>query len=167
MSLMDTLKNRSTPSALPPETAVPVVAAPVVEAPVGKVVITDIPEEPVVEAPKKRGRPSKAKTEAPPVKADDEVAPLQLFVNCIPSGPYTDLTAYVGETVTAVAQAAQLEDPRISDSGPLAFGKWKGLIAAAAKCAPPTGRCVIWRSDLAEPIIEALAVLAELVVRGI
>jgi hypothetical protein len=129
---------------------------------------------PVAEEKPRRTRKAKeAAPAAPPAAgtetpaADDAVEPLVLFVNCTPTrSPFVDLTGYVNELASELAQKCSLPDVRTASEGACAFGKWGGLLSAMAKDNPPTGQCVIWRGDLADPVIEALAGIASEVVRG-
>lgn len=146
------------------------------------------PEAPAAEAKPKRTRKAAAPaaTAAPgaPVAPTAPVAPatpaappattevaqgapgLRIYYNCVPNKPYRDLSVYVAELAKAIAASASTEDVRIQDAGPLSYGKWVGYMAEAARQQPPTGDCVIWKSDLADPVFNALAPLAELVVRA-
>jgi hypothetical protein len=91
---------------------------------------------------------------------------LRLYINCVPNTPYTDLTGYVQKIAKELAVAGAIEDIRISDSGPYAYNKWTGYMAAQALANPPAGDCVIWKHDLAEPVINALSGVAVQVIRG-
>ncbi|MBU1767885.1 MAG: hypothetical protein KJ648_07275, partial [Candidatus Omnitrophica bacterium] len=91
---------------------------------------------------------------------------LRLFINCVPNTPYTDLTSYCHKLANELAQAAGIEDIRIQDTGPFAFNKWTGYMAAQARTNPPAGDCVIWKGDISDPIISALSGLAVQVIRG-
>lgn len=79
----------------------------------------------------------------------------------------TDLSGYVADLAASVAAAAGAPDVRFADpKGPLGYGGWRGAMAAAALKSPPSGVCAISSGDLADPVIEALAPLAEVLIRG-
>lgn len=132
------------------------------------------PEAPA--APKaKRGRPpGKAKSTASEVASGEAQAAhlsgLILVIDSAVSGPVDlDLDPYVAGLVEAVcaSQTPAIPDPRLADpKGPLGYGGWRGALAAAAKASAPTGLCTISRSELADPVIEALIPLAQFVIKG-
>lgn len=114
----------------------------------------------------KRGRKAKADTtEAPQLGAG-----LVLIVNGIGIGKNgeasKDLAPLVTEIAAKLAKASNVPDVRMGGNGPLGFGAWKGAMAEAAKQAAPSGVCHLFSSDLADPVIEALAPLATLVIRN-
>lgn len=175
----------STASVLPPDApksdpakaAVPPPAAPppAVTASQAPATASQAPATAAPVAPKRPGRKPKA-APAPAAAAPqgqaaapaEDAGDLILFVNCVPSSPYTDLTAYVAQIAADVAKVASVEDVRVAPEGnALAFGKWPGYLAAHAKGNPPTGQCVIFSSQLADPVIEALASIALEVIRGV
>ena len=127
------------------------------------------------EAPKKRGRPPGKKTTGAMATAEsvatgeataDMLSGLVLCVDASATGAQ-DLTAYVADLAASIAASAGVPDVRFTPKdNALAFSAWKGALAAAARQSPPSGVCVIYSSDLAEPVIEALAGMASLVIRG-
>jgi hypothetical protein len=92
---------------------------------------------------------------------------LVLCVDCTPNAGARDLTGYVADLAASVARSANVPDVRFAPKdNPLAFSAWRGALAAAARESPPTGLCAIYSSDLSEPVIDALAGIASLVIRG-
>lgn len=92
------------------------------------------------------------------VETDD----LVLLVDVTLLGVGTDLTQYVADLASKVAAMFQVPDVRLGEgNGPLGFGKWKAALALAAKENPPKGLCFIQRSELSDPIIEALRPIAK------
>lgn len=103
-----------------------------------------------------------AKSDAPPEAAKGST--FDLYVDAIPSVPYTTLDAYVARLHTAII----IEGAGQPDMALVDYGKGKGLMRAAAAAEPPApGVYVIFSSDLAAPVIEALAPLARVVTRGV
>ena len=103
----------------------------------------------------------------PPLRAQIPVDGLRLYVNCVPNKPFTDLSGYVQELASRIAKTCGVDDIRVAADGPLAFGKWQGVLAALVREEPPhAGRFVAYSSQMTDPVIEVLAGLAEEVVRG-
>jgi hypothetical protein len=124
---------------------------------------------PVEDKPKRGRKPKAAKAEAgTEAAATDGDDVLVLFVDCVPVGDVNvhDLAGYVVEVADKVAKAAGVDDVRLAPKdNPLAYGAWRGALAAAARSEAPTGYCTIGSGDLADPVIEGLAAVAALVVR--
>ena len=96
-------------------------------------------------AAKKRGRPSKeevaaraaaAGTSSPAV--DEAHHDVLLFINAIPPGHFTNLSAYTRELVAEIEEEFKVADIRIAplDSN-IAYRKWEGALAASVKLTPP------------------------------
>jgi hypothetical protein len=82
---------------------------------------------------------------------------------------YTDLSVLVADLAAQAAAAANVPDVRLADKASnLAYGGWRGALAAAAlvQSTELRGLCVITTSELSEPVIEALAPRAAVVIRG-
>lgn len=114
--------------------------------------------------------PAAPVTQTPSVAADvptvDADPKLILLVDCSCTAA-TDLSFFVKKCCDTVAQRFGAPDVRLGHkNSDLGFGGWKALIALEAAQAKPVGICSITSSELADPIIEALAPLATLVVRG-
>lgn len=109
---------------------------------------TPKPEEP---AKKKAGRPAGSKNKV----ASDQV--IVLVNNACPAAE--DLMPYVQGLCDALAKKANLADVRLAEKGSdLAYGAWKAILAVMAKTnPPPPGLYVIQRTELTEPVIEALS----------
>lgn len=103
------------------------------------------------EAPKKRGRPV-GSTNKP------KLAELIVLVNnSCPAAE--DLTPYVQGLCDALAKKANVADVRLGEKGSdLAYGGWKAMLHVMAKTnPPPAGLYVVQRTELSEPVIEALS----------
>lgn len=124
------------------------------------------------EAPKKRGRPKKSET---PIANDTpRSAPtaegLELFVDCIPTGQFADLSAYVESLCERLATTEDVVDIRCAPNDSVfAFGKWKGYLAALAKKEPPpAGTYVIMsRDERAQVVAEALKAQCSVFAKGV
>lgn len=100
-------------------------------------------ETTATETPKgKRGRSAKAAegvaTSASEVPAVDGV--LRLYIDCIPAHPSRSLDAYVAGLCSKLCEEYNVPDVRCGDgqNHPLAFGKWKGALAARVRATPPS-----------------------------
>lgn len=116
----------------------------------------------------KRGRKPKAAEVAAsaPVGGDALILIVDGVALSANGGASRDLTAYVHDLATKAANAAGVPDVRMaSKDSPLAFGGWKGALAAAARQNPPKGICHVARGELADAVIEGLAPIASMVVR--
>ena len=133
-----------------------------------------VPADPKPEG-KKRGRPTKEEAAA---KAAAEGTPVpssgfMLLIDCATNQQTTDLNAVVGAWAKKLALETDLLDVRLApkknkegEDHVLAFGGWKGMLAGIARDNVPAGVCSINSSELNDPVIEALAGVASLVVRG-
>lgn len=95
-----------------------------------------------------------------------------VYIDCLPSSTSTlqSLEAYVAETIDAVTKAVSLVDLRMAPEGhPLAFGKWKGALAARVRaCPPPAGAWFLLARDDEQRNVIAGALLGLVdVVRGV
>lgn len=83
---------------------------------------------------------------------------VRLFVNCLPlSGNVKALESYVSARAQSIAVAASVSDIRLAPGTPLAFGAWKGALAAAVKMSPPeAGDYYATTGDMSDVVVEAL-----------
>lgn len=81
-----------------------------------------------------------------------------IYVNCVPPVPCERLETYIFNTVNALAESAGEPDIRCSNKDMLAFGKWRGVLAAAVKESPPQGSFTVTckGDDFAEVVVGAL-----------
>lgn len=112
-------------------------------------------------AKRKAGRPKKPDEGVPTDSAPREGGEIEIYVNAFPTGGAEDLGPYVAALCQAVCKAASADDVRVAPSkdSPLAFGGWKGVLAAFAREAPPKpGRYVlIVAGEVAEAVADGLA----------
>lgn len=173
----DPVPNLISPPDVPAEVAVQVTVAEATQAGPAPVATAPAEDKP------KRGRKPKAEPTAgsttvdatptapaaapqAPVPESKDPTQLILLVDCSCTAA-TDLAFYVKKTCDAVAQRFGAPDVRLGHkNSDLGFGGWKALIALEAAQTKPVGICSISSGELADPIIEALAPLATLVVRG-
>lgn len=132
-----------------------------------------LPEAPPAEKPK-RGRPRKA-AEAPATPAtiaEPGAASLELYVDCVAEGlEATSLAPYVEQLCEALCAQFKATDVRCAaEDTPLAFGKWKGVLASMTRaCPPPAGAytLLIEGSELRQVVAEALRGKCAVYVRGV
>lgn len=87
----------------------------------------------------------------------------ELYINCIPSTQYTLLDSYIAKIHFEVCEASGQPDMRLIE-----YGKGKGGLAARVRETPPVpGSYVVFGSEIADVIIEALAPMAVRVTRGV
>ena len=87
---------------------------------------------------------------------------LLLFVGCCPNIAAESLDGYVAELHANLRETFGVDDIRfVSDkNSPLAYGAWKGALAALVRASPPPSRpYVAQRGELTDVVIEALAPL--------
>jgi type IV secretory pathway VirB10-like protein len=130
------------------------------------------------EAPK-RGRRTKAKMEAARAAEAQAAGTAQstgftLFVNAIPNTSFTDLSAYIADVTGDMEQQFGVPDVRavMDDKSPIAFGRWKGVLAGLVKQSPPPpGAYAAFTkgNELTEVVVEALSSLCApgALVRGV
>lgn len=114
----------------------------------------------------KRGRPAGSKiaradgTSPAPVAFEGDG--FDLYIDCIPSGAFTSLDTYVSEMLAELCEDQGVIDVRCGpDTGPLAYGKWRGVIASMVRSSPPVGVCVIiCDNEVKKEVAAALAPLA-------
>lgn len=125
-------------------------------------------EVPATEEKTKLPRKAKAVKEAKEASNVEEtnstVGGIHLYVNAIPGGPFTSLDYYIRSAVRQVEETFDVADIRCAPNAesPLAFGKWKGVLAAMVRTQPPSeGAYVAFTrgNELAETVVEALAPL--------
>lgn len=106
------------------------------------------------------------KTDVPtsPIAQDATLAPtsdqVEIYVNAVPRGPFADLAPYVAEKCAKIAAAMKVDDIRVAGKdSPLAYGGWRGALAAVIRDEPPApGRYVLFvATELGEVAAEALA----------
>lgn len=61
----------------------------------------------------------------------------QVYVNCIPTAPFTDLRAHVAAVAAELAARAEAHDIRLSKKDTLDFGRWKAALEVALRTRPP------------------------------
>ena len=142
--------------------------------------LTDLPA-------KKRGRPKKTDEHVvttPVLPIDTAVSTelsayttkvvspdLNLFVDAVTSTPTQSLAPYIDATLKELCEKASTVDIRCcSGDSPMAFGKWKGVLAATVRAnPPPLGSYSLDArgSEISECVIEALRPLCTLYVRGV
>ncbi|WP_404370422.1 RecB family exonuclease [Corallococcus coralloides] len=124
------------------------------------------PEQPALaasdEAPRRKRR-TKAEMEA--ARAVEPMQPaevsLSLFVDCVPNCPVEPLASYVGRMVAKIEQECGVVDIRVApNDSPLAYGKWKGVLAATIRAEPPEpgtyAALGVAGSELMQVAVEAL-----------
>ena len=133
---------------------------------------------PVTEAPPKKTRASKKVAapvmaeEPPAVIVPDAPPPLRLYVGCRPDAGSIRLDDYIADAVSRMAAKFETKDVRIAPdrNSPIAFGGWKGILAAFVRASPPSPGSyhVTPGGDFADIVIESLASFlpAENVVRA-
>ncbi|TXH08598.1 MAG: hypothetical protein E6R03_17960 [Hyphomicrobiaceae bacterium] len=117
-------------------------------------------EEPKVEK-KKWGKKEKKVDADGPVQAslDDGFV---LVVDRPIVGAGTDLAPYVAGLCQKLCEKFNLPDVRLATGDNLlAFGRWKAMLGGLAAENPPKGLCFLMRSELNDPVIEALLPLAK------
>jgi len=105
-----------------------------------------------------------------------------LFIDCIPSSGAIAFAGYVDARLDTIREAfPDLIDVRLAPKKgknaegkdvdhPLAYGGWKGVLAAECRLNPPQGNlCAlgVYGSEFMQVAIEALEPLAKVVVRGV
>lgn len=141
-----------------------------VSPPVGTGVIIATPAAAPAEQPKRgRGRPKKDPG-AP--GAQPAGSGLALFVDCMVEGADTDsLQDYVDQLVGQLCDGLKVTDLRCApDDSPLAFGKWKGILATFAKSSPPPAGAyslLMEGSEIRACVVEALRGLCTTYVKGV
>nr|WP_253905981.1 PD-(D/E)XK nuclease family protein [Corallococcus exiguus] len=114
------------------------------------------------EAPRRKRR-TKAEMEAARAGAPTQPAEasLSLFVDCVPNCPVEPLAGYVGRMVARIEQECGVVDIRVApNDSPLAYGKWKGVLAATIRAEPPEpgtyAALGVAGSELMQVAVEAL-----------
>jgi hypothetical protein len=138
-----------TAKAAPVAALVAPIAAPV--APTPAPVATPAPVE---DAPKKT-RAKKTETAEPKAEAkveakvEESASRVELFIDCTPGGSTNRLEDYIAQKVKAIEERYAVADIRIGGprlengaESPIAYGKWKGVLAYIVKSQPPRGRSV-------------------------
>lgn len=138
-------------------------------------------------APKKRGRPPKAKTETvsapgafvPPVQdTSRETSDLEVYVDAIPNCEFESLHPYLDHILVQLCtkfSPGGLQDVRCAPKdSPLGFGGWRGAIRAMVmECPPPPARYYLdtRSNEIAAEAADAMRVVCErssaLYVKGI
>ncbi len=106
----------------------------------------------------------------PTPPASQPAAGILLFVNCVPSiSECQGLEGYIEDITSRISSNCNVADIRASEHEALKFGKWKGLVAAAVRNKPPLPGAyrILGRSELYDIVIEALAPMCMLLVRGV
>nr|WP_253906039.1 PD-(D/E)XK nuclease family protein [Corallococcus exiguus] len=114
------------------------------------------------EAPRRKRR---TKSEMEATRAGEPTRPaeasLSLFVDCVPNCPVEPLAGYVGRMVAKIEQECGVVDIRVApNDSPLAYGKWKGVLAATIRAEPPESGTYaalgVAGSELMQVTVEAL-----------
>lgn len=166
MGLLDQLKQSIVAAGGTPQTFTAVLAenSGVVSGGAGSVTVTETVtlSEPIPD-PKPAAPEAKRKPREPKAK---EPETLTLLVDCF-SSKATDITPWALDLAKNLAATWKLQDIRVAPKdSQMAYGGWRAVIAAEALKTAPTGVCYIARSELTEPVIEALSAVAGMVVRG-
>jgi hypothetical protein len=142
-------------------------------APVVAAAASAVPAAVAVEKPKKT--PKAAKAEPGPTATvypvAEIVAPagngITLLINCFTPGA-KDLSGYVAGLANEAAEACKSPDLRIAGNDTVAgYGKWPGVMASLVREKKlPAGVYFTERSQLSDPVIEALIPMCSTVVRG-
>lgn len=80
------------------------------------------------------------RSEVAPETPADTSGEFHLYIDCIPDREgltFVSLEPYVDRITAALAKHAKVSDIRFAPETPLAFGAWKGALAAACKQNPP------------------------------
>lgn len=150
-------------------------AANVIEASLAAQAAAQAPDDP---APKpKRGRPPGKKGEGatqtgPAAPGSEATDRLVVFVDAIPSRDYASLEPWLRELRATLCrnEGPKCVDPRlVADSSGLAFGKWRGAMAALARAQPPAPDVyvVVRPDELMSAALEGLREIADLFVVGV
>ena len=141
-----------------------------------------LPPGSVAAAPaEKKTRTRKAKetgstpATTPPTAAENDADGIELFVDAIPSTPYTDLAGKVDEWAAALAAAFNADDVRCAgEDTPIGYSKWKGGLAAFVDAKVkdgdlPPGTYVLFarRNEVHDVAAAAIRKHCTLFVRGI
>lgn len=126
-------------------------------------------------APEPEAKPkrTRAKTEVLVAPAPEPVRFLdfEIFVDCMPTAPSKSLNAYVAPLVEKIREKFEVLDVRCAPHAdhPLAFGKWKGILAAMIRETPPApGLYVAAGVKHNDALAEAVQVLdAHVIARGV
>ncbi|RKH34947.1 PD-(D/E)XK nuclease family protein [Corallococcus praedator] len=175
MALMDRILKPQTPPT-PPAASAPAQAATELElaavlppdAPKSDPALASIPAPeqaalPASDEAPRRKRRTKAEMEA--ARTSDPSRPaegsLSLFVDCVPNCPAEPLAGYVGRMVAKIEQECGVVDIRVApNDSPLAYGKWKGVLAATIRAEPPEpgtyAALGVAGSELMQVAVEAL-----------
>lgn len=127
-------------------------------------------EAPAAEPAKKRKAKSEKAIESVIEEHANALARLHdvtLYLNCAEDGVATKrLETYAHELAATLAKEAGASDIRCASGEVLGFGKWRGVLAAMAKAAPPEpGAYACSGDEIAMVVFEALAPTSR-VVRG-
>ncbi|NBD13821.1 RecB family exonuclease [Corallococcus silvisoli] len=121
------------------------------------------PEQVASDGAPRRKRRTKAEMEA--ARAAETTRPaeasLSLYVDCVPNCPVEPLAGYVGRMVAKIEQECGVVDIRVApNDSPLAYGKWKGVLAATIRAEPPEpgsyAALGVAGSELMQVAVEAL-----------
>lgn len=102
-----------------------------------------------------------------------ETKGIRLFINAVPNGGFETLDGYIREALFEMEKQFGVPDIRCAPdaNSPLAYAKWKGVLAALVKAKPPApGDYVVFTrgNEFAEVVAEALGSLKLLsIVRGV
>jgi hypothetical protein len=96
-----------------------------------------------------------------PAPAPAAAPALRLYVDCLPNGPHAHLASYLSGLKRTLEETYGVADIRCAPSdSPLAFAKWRGVLAASIRTAPPApGTYVVVgsrSSELVQVLVETL-----------
>lgn len=145
------------PQIAPPPQMAPPQMAPPSFAPPAQTAATTTPAP----EPKKRQRRTNMKVQdVSPGTGGPAV--FELFVNAVPNRPFRDLSEYVADLKADMEEQFGVPDIRAvqDDKSPIAFGRWKGVLAGLVKESPPEPATYVAftkGNELVEVVAEALA----------
>lgn len=114
--------------------------------------------------PMARKKPASAPVEAPPAPVVKKPAPavdaprLRVYVDCIPTGTYRNLGSYLAGMKGKLEADFAVGDIRCAPSdSPLAFAKWRGVLAAAVRASPPEPGTYVVIGARSSELVQVLA----------
>lgn len=175
----DPAKASASPKAASPANPVGAVSDAAVEnAALAAQAAAQAPDDPAPKPKGKGGRPKKADGPAQTGPADvtnpdgTSFDKLVVFVDAIPSRDFASLETWFRELVATLCrnEGPTCVDPRlVPESSGMAFGRWKGAIAALARAKPPAPDLyvVVRPDELMSAALEGLRQVADLYVVGV
>lgn len=90
-----------------------------------------------------------------------------LYIDCIPSGEYTRLESVLAELTAKETKSLKYTKAAGQDFRHVPYGEGPGMLAAALRANPPSGKVVATRGGLSDVAIEALSGLTDDITVGI